>query len=380
MQLERALVLAPHFPPAFLGGGPIRTLEALVPSRPDGIHVDVLTADRDLYQRRPLNVPLNEWVEKAYGRVRYATPTLANLARVLWSTRVDRPDLVYLNSFFHPLFAIAPWLMACCGLWGRATILLAPRGEFGQDAYRRKAPKKRVVVALHKVLRMHRRVIWHASTPDEAADIRRIMGPEVRIVVRRDDTDLPTTAVVPSERQPGCLRVAFLARIAPIKGLDVLLQALQRVSVPIVLDVYGPEEDPKYAARCRSLARSLPDCVSVTFVGAIDNSEVAATIAGHDLSALPTGGENFGHAIAESLAAACPVMLPDTTSWTEVLRNGGGVVVEDREPATWARQLEAYANEGPDAWRERRRRAARAYEAWMAESDEDHLFDILRAL
>ena len=42
---------------------------------------------------------------------------------------------------------------------------------------------------------------------------------------------------------------------------------------------------------------------------------------------LPTKGENFGHAISDSIANSTPVFISDKTPWNEIL-NIGGVVEE----------------------------------------------------
>ena len=55
--LRRILVAAPLFPPAFLGGGPIRTLDALVSQAPARFNVRVITRDRDLGAHERLGQP-----------------------------------------------------------------------------------------------------------------------------------------------------------------------------------------------------------------------------------------------------------------------------------------------------------------------------------
>ncbi|QCX26491.1 glycosyltransferase family 4 protein [Nocardioides jishulii] len=381
MRVERVLVLVAHFPPAFLGGGPIRTLDAFVRAAPGDVSVDVLTSDRDLHQSVQLRVASDQWIESEHGRIKYASVgSLSGFLRTLLGTSRPRPDVVYVNSFFHPLFSILPWLLLRLGCWRGATFLLAPRGEFGHEALAIKTTKKMAVIRLFKLLRLPRRVVWHASTEAEAVSIRRVMGEDARIVVRRDDTDLPDTARAVVAREPGPFRLVHLGRLVPIKGLDVLLVALREVNSPVVLDVYGPFEDPGHVDLCRSLATRLPPHVRVNVAGPVRPEEVEGVLAAADLMAMPTRQESFGHVIAEALSASCPVMIPDTTPWTDVLRAGGGVVVEDREPTTWTRALDDYLAAGPDAWTERRQLAGAAYDKWVVESADAHVVEKLRAL
>ena len=46
--------------------------------------------------------------------------------------------------------------------------------------------------------------------------------------------------------------------------------------------------------------------MTARYHGALPHSEVDSTLAGYDLFLLPSLGESFGHAIADSLAAGCP--------------------------------------------------------------------------
>ena len=47
----------------------------------------------------------------------------------------------------------------------------------------------------------------------------------------------------------------------------------------------------------------------------VPHAELEAMILEHHLFTLPTLGENFGHAIFESLAAGRPVLVSDQTPW-----------------------------------------------------------------
>lgn len=56
-------------------------------------------------------------------------------------------------------------------------------------------------------------------------------------------------------------------------------------------------------------------------------------MAEHDLFFLPTRGENYGHVVAEALAAGTPVLLSDTTPWRNLheLQVGWDLPLEDIE-------------------------------------------------
>jgi glycosyltransferase involved in cell wall biosynthesis len=53
----------------------------------------------------------------------------------------------------------------------------------------------------------------------------------------------------------------------------------------------------------------------VNFAGEVANKNVPSFLAVNHIFALPTSGENFGHAIFEALAHGKPVLVSDQTPW-----------------------------------------------------------------
>jgi glycosyltransferase involved in cell wall biosynthesis len=203
------------------------------------------------------------------------------------------------------------------------------------------------------------------------------MGDRSTVLIRENETSLPARATPALGNQRDTLHMVFLSRVSPKKGLDVLLAALRNVSQPVTLDIYGPEEDVAYSARCHQIAESLPDHVLCRFKGPVPVAQVRETFAQYDLFVLPTAGENFGHVIAESLSVSCPVMCADTTPWSRLLAAGGGVVVPERSPLEWGRAIEAYALRGRSGWLEMRQSSTGAYDSWRAASKGPHIFEQL---
>ena len=93
-------------------------------------------------------------------------------------------DILYLNSVFSPDFTLKPLLLRRLGLFGKTPVIVRPRGELNKGAIALKGRKKRVYVAVTKLLGLYSDVIWHASTTHEVDDIHRHFGDErVRIVI-----------------------------------------------------------------------------------------------------------------------------------------------------------------------------------------------------
>lgn len=85
---------------------------------------------------------------------------------------------------------------------------------------------------------------------------------------------------------------------------------------------------------------------------------------------LLTAGENYGHVLAESLQAGCPVITTPTTPWTNVIQGGGGEIVSDsRDPVEVAAVLDRWARLGPEQLAATRRSAVKAFAEFESKAD-----------
>lgn len=377
MGAVRIGVVAPGYPPAYLGGGPIRTVHALTRAAADRHELLILTSNRDLGEASRLDVPHDQWVQEESAEVYYAT---VDNPRTYWSAMRElkrrRPDVLYLNSYFSPRFSLVPRLLYRLRWWGPVHLILAPRGELSLGALQFKRRKKRAFLMLARLVRLDRTAIMHASSELEAAEIRQTIPATGSIVIRPNETDLPLSADAPQGTGRTTPRFVFISRLVPMKGLDVALRALFTVSEPLDLDVYGSEEDPTYVAECRALAQQLPPHVRVQFRGPLQPAAVRSAFRMYDAFVLPTHGENFGHVIAEALSASCPVLASDATPWSEVLEAGGGIVVSPTTVEPWARALNDYARRVRADSLSLRVAAGIAYESWRARQDGPTVFDL----
>lgn len=377
MTSDTIAVFAPMYPPAVLGGGPIRSIQTIAASASDARYdLRVVTRDRDLGASDRLPVPANVWTVREGIMVRFvSTHSVTHYLAAMADLRKQRPKLLYFNSFFDPALAILPQLLTRVGWWRQAARAVAVRGEFSSAALAIKARKKRWFLRIYRGLRLHRGVIWHATSSREAEDIRRVMGRDINVVIRSDGgtpTVVAEDSLVPRE---GVLRALFLGRIVPIKGLDDALVSFRSSTRPFVFDIYGPVEDEDYARRCRDLARALPNHIEVSFRGTVEPGRVDTLMANYDVLVMPSHSENFGHVIGEALAAGVPVLVRDVTPWTPYIASGGGVVVSGADG--WADAIAIFAVASAERRLELRIGARNAYLEWRGGLRPGHLFDDL---
>lgn len=333
--------------PGYKSGGPVRSIANMVEHLGDEFDFRIVTSDRDVADAEPYpNVGVDAWNRVGKAEVFYASPerrSLSSLARLM---RETQHDVVYVNSFFSPVFTLRPLLARVLGLAPKKPMVIAPRGEFSRGAVTLKSWKKRPYVRLTGAFGLYRDLTWQASSEYEAEDIRREMGRTAKRIVTA--VDLPTS--VDSDELPkgrpaadGPLRVVFLSRIARKKNLDFALRALAGVTAPVEMSVYGVVEDEAYWNQCKSIIDTLTPHLAVRYGGSIPHDSVVKTLSEHDLFFFPTRGENYGHVIHEALLAGLPVLLSDQTPWRCLLESGVGWDLPLGAPEEFAAVIDAYA-------------------------------------
>lgn len=321
------LVLCAAYEPSFRQGGPVRSLGNLLPALQRHIRVAVITLDRDLGEGEPLpGIISNRWQTRSGVSVLYLSAGLLWLPRFINALFRARARVLYLNSFFDWRFSILVLLLRRFGAFGDRRVIVAPRGEFSSGALALKPRKKRFYLACFRRLQVGRGLIWHATSPLEAEDIRRELGGTIKVVIAPNfpDVRLLDAPGKSTGKVAGHLSAVYLSRITPKKNLAAAIEALLSVKEKITFSVYGPIGDRLYWSRCLSLASKLPDNVHFHYLGAVEHSGVQDVLAKAELFVLPTLGENYGHAIVEALLCGCPVLISDQTPWSELEERGAG--------------------------------------------------------
>ena len=149
----RVAVFAPLFPPAQKGGGPIRSIGALVDHVPIGHDLRVIARNTDLDERTPMDVVSDQWLPwRDRVLVRYVSKGSAlRYAQALLAIRRYRPELIYLQSFWSFGSGLLIQLLAAFGFFGRVVILVAPRGQFTSAALGIKSTKKVLTLRLFRL-------------------------------------------------------------------------------------------------------------------------------------------------------------------------------------------------------------------------------------
>jgi glycosyltransferase involved in cell wall biosynthesis len=98
-----------------------------------------------------------------------------------------------------------------------------------------------------------------------------------------------------------------------------------------------------YKNECDALVKNLPKNISVAFHGSISPDLIPSVLQKAHFLFLPTRGENFGHAILESLLAGCPVIISDQTPWLDLPEKGIGWDIPLDQPDQFVKAIETAA-------------------------------------
>ena len=319
--LKTILLFTDWFPPAYKGGGPIRSCVNFARAMAKRYQLKVVTSAYDFGEEEPLEgIVCNEW--QAFGEnieVIYLERGAERYGKVKALMQEVAPDFIYLNSMFSKVYTIFPlWILRRVGIG--AKVVLAPRGMLHKGALQYKRMKKRVFLALLKGMGIEKRLYFHATDEQEKRDILQHLNAkpnQISILPNFPESNqrplrLPT-------KSPGNLRLLFISRISPKKNLRYLLDRLQALHTPqIHLQIIGPTEDAAYWQQCQAQIAQLPSNVTVEHIGERPYEALYDYLLQCHLYALPTFGENFGHSIFEAFVAGRPVLISDQTPWRQL--------------------------------------------------------------
>lgn len=161
----------------------------------------------------------------------------------------------------------------------------------GYQAYRR---RNRCVALLNRI------AAPLVSISQRTADIHKQAGiMPGRIVVQPWGIDSWGLQAISSLAEDHPIRFGYVGTLSRVKGVDVLIRAFQRLSVPAALHVFG-DGSPEFVTVLQDLAIG----TSVQFHGAYDHRDIARILSRIDVVVVPSIWEEaYGLVVQEALAA-----------------------------------------------------------------------------
>jgi len=306
-----------------------------------GVDTDIAATNTD--GEGVLDVPLGSAVE-VDGAVVYhfSSPALSKYAfspsLSRWvAGRIKNYDLLHFHGIF--LHGFASTIPKARRL--RVPYIVRPMGQLAKWSMRQGRLRKLTYLWLlgRRFLNGAAAIHYTADAEREEAEHFGIRAPGVIIPLglEEDDSNLPRPAAF-REQHPQIDRrkiVLFMSRLHPVKGLELVIEALKSLSGgrdDFVLVIAG-EGSRAYEEKLRHMVQSSGLSNRVIFAGFVDGETKRALLSDADIFVLPSHQENFGMAIVEAMAAGLPVIVSDQVNIHHEIRDAGAGLVSRLDSA-----------------------------------------------
>ena len=251
-----------------------------------------------------------------------------------WLSRSPELRAELRSHAFEVVHNHALWLLPLHYAHGAAQrmkvpLVISPRGMMSGWAYRHRLWRKRLANMLVHPGAFDAAAGWHATSPEEADDIR-TLGFRQPVCVAPNGVTPPNAAdlaaaqtvwfdLCPIARsRPVALFYSRFHRKKRVKELIQLWQAAPRGDW--LLLIVGVAEDYTVA----ELSTEVAGIGATDSIQVFDGADRPPPYAVASLFVLPSHSENFGLVIAEAMAAGVPALVTDTTPWSRLAPQGAG--------------------------------------------------------
>lgn len=333
----KVLVVIGTYLPGYNAGGPVRSIKNLVDFLGEEYDFKILAGDRDLGDKEPYSgITVGEWNTVQKAEVYYVPP--GGFTEDVILNAAAGADYIYVCGCFNDYARKVLWMHKRGKL--KIPVIIAAMGLFSPGAFQIKKAKKLVYMKALKFLGMIKDITWSATSHEEVEEIKSVAG---KAAVCKIAADLPRkieNELVPLAKTSGQIRIVFLSRITLKKNLSYALDIVKSLKGEIVFDIYGPIQDEKYWKECKGKMQHMPDNIVCQYKGEVHTDDAMKIFSQYHFMLFPTRGENYGHVIAEAMAAGCVPVISDKTPWKELDKRQAGFVVklEDMEKFTQVMQ------------------------------------------
>lgn len=327
----RILHITPAYYPATYWGGPIYSTYGLCNALSSNPNISIIVLTTDTAGPKMINkVAVTDFPMiypggyKVYFCHRlWASSFSPGMLLRLWSM-IKCADVVHLTAVYSS--PTIPTLMIC-RILGKP-IVWSPRGALQRWKRTTNPFAKKVWESICNVMIKPSNCILHVTSEIEAiSSSERITNAEIKVIP--NGVDIPEILPERTWRPEGRLRLLYLGRLHPIKGIENLLYALKQLdNEHISLAIYGTG-DACYCHSLHEMVNKLGLTGDVLFKGHLDSKDKITAFMSSDVCVVPSYSENFGMIIAESLAHGVPVIASKGTPWEMIEKIGCGYWVEN---------------------------------------------------
>ncbi len=338
----RVLHVTPFFAPAWSYGGLVES--AFQFSRGlarQGAAIRVLTTDANGPAGRLDSAARAKYSRAPGFEVRYCARIAGQsvsleMLRAL-AEQVRWADVVHLHAAYS--FPSIPTLIAARML--DRPLVWTPHGALQRWAGSRRTRLKSLWERVCRFV-APRDLVMHLTSQAEVDECR-VRFPGARVALVPNGVEVP--ASIDREPAGAVLRLGFLGRLDPKKGIENLFEACrlvkERRAIDFRLEIAGSGA-AHYEPKIKRLIESLGLCADVTLLGDLRDQEKSRMLERTDIAVIPSFTENFSIVVAEALAHGAAVIASTGTPWSEIESRGCGLWVSN-DPASLASAIERMA-------------------------------------
>lgn len=198
--------------------------------------------------------------------------------------------------------------------------IITPRGMLEPWSLKQSKWKKKLALSLYQDKDLRHAACIHTTAPMEAEHIRKL-GYTNPIAVIPNGIDLTEFPNQEKKLKTDKRTILFLSRIHPKKGIEVLLEAWEKLDLELrrnwKVEIAGNGEKTYITSLQKKIERKGLE-KEILIIGPKFGEEKLLAYGRADLFVLPTYSENFGIVVAEALACGIPVITTEGTPWEEL--------------------------------------------------------------
>lgn len=331
----RILHIVPSYKPAYVYGGPIRSIATLCETLVREHHqVSVLTTtangitELDVERNTPCTI---EGVEVFYHR--RLTKDHTHVSPALWRhfyKTCKSFDVIHIHSWWNLVVIPIAWICAI----KKIVPVISLRGTMTEFSVTHK--NQRAKKWIHQLIgrKLLNRSFLHSTSPKEDQRLAAFIHNQHRYIIP-NILEIPEEVIEEHQDTPN-FKIVFLGRIDPAKNIELLLTSLNgSFPIPYHLTLIGDGEG-EYA---ENLVKGTLNNPHVTWLGNLDGEKKWKELAKADLLVLPSHIENYGNVVLEALSQGTPVLVSENVGAKDfVLQHQLGWVAKSSEQE-WVRAL-----------------------------------------
>ncbi len=342
----KILQVSASYKPAVIYGGPTMSVSKLSEELcKNGIQTEVITTLAN--GKNELNFPAKKitYIESVpvrfFKRItkdhsHFSPALILHLFKI---KKTAEPTIIHI----HALWNLVSMFACLIAQLKNIPVVLSPRGTLSSYSFNKKHHLLKHWMHLLAGKKMLSNCFFHVTSEAEKIEILQLFQPE-KIQVIHNFISFPTNFDFTTDKKSNTLKLLFMSRIDPKKGLEVLLESLVGINFPYHLTIAGAGEADYIDSLKKIVAKNSMQSL-VTWIGFQDQKSKFEVLQNHDLLILPSYNENFGNIVIESLAVGTPVLISKNVGLADyVMQNNLGFTFDNNAEELQKQLKNSYKN------------------------------------